>query len=176
MRYPEEFPKPVLSWDESEIYQSYRRRLVAHKPLWRRVGRSVIFFGVWFLPGYLLLSLLRIPVESYVATALPAALVLTLMDWMFFHFPVCGSRVGLYEEKIGIRRPKQFTSIGYGKIAGWRMIERKDQNCILHLLTIQGPKRVLTWAIPNVETRDQAAQILSEKVGPQSVELKPQWE
>jgi hypothetical protein len=172
----EEFPKPILSWDEPKIYPRYRSSIVKRKPLWRRAGRAVICFGIWFLPGYLLLSLLRIPVAYYLTMAIPAALFLTLVYWMYLHHPARCSRVGLYEEKIGFRSGKQSGSTKYSEISGWRMVERLDQGRILRLLIIQYPKGVFTCAIPDEETRDAAARILSEKLGPQSGTLKPQWE
>jgi len=172
----EEFPKPIFSWKEPEIYPRYRTRLVTRKPLWWRVGRSLIFFGIWYLPGYLLLSLLRFPVATYMATAIPVAFFLTLVNWMHFHHPARCSRISLYEEKIGFLSGKQSGSTRYCDIAAWRMIERQDRDGAIHLLIIQYPKHVFTWAIPDTETRDQVARVLGKKLGPQSGDLRPEWE
>jgi hypothetical protein len=172
----EKYPKLILRWREPGDYPRYRTHLVASRPLLPRVARTLAWFGIWTLPGFLLLSLLHRPVGFYLGIAIPAALWLTWVYWMYTHYPARCREISFHDDDIVVKSGLQTGNSKYQDISGWAMIERQYEDHIISFLLLKYPRGVASYALPDAETRDRLAQLLQEKQVPESPDLRPRWE
>jgi hypothetical protein len=190
----EEFPPPLVQWEEPEAWVRYREHLAKSKP---RLGRELRFFVrgftvilcVWISAWLLQSCLYHFPQQDRAFLLIFAtigsflsAIVLTLVHGIRVTHPVnSGVKICFRDRDFsrdGCKIPRWDCS--YRRLCGWAVIEREFQGRALHILLLKlrpEPRASdIALALPDAAVRDRVIQILGDKQIPQITDLKPSWE
>lgn len=176
------FPEPILRWVEPADWPRYRTHLVVSKPLLPRLSKALWFFarcfGVILLP-WLLLQLFQLPtisIAGFLWLVIPVALFFTSLHWLNATYPVHPTEISFRDKGITQFFGKQTWDLNYADFSGWAVVERQFEAHVLHILLLQGRRRVFEFALPDTTTRERLAQVFHDKQIPHSPDLKPAWE
>jgi hypothetical protein len=172
-----------LRWNEPEEWPRYRTQWAKSKPLFNRLGKAFWFFarcfGIFSIP-WLLLLLFQVPtapVPEYLSLVTAIALFLTLIyHWLAMIWPVHCTEISFRENGITQFFGKQTVDWNYHHFSGWTLVQKDFEGKVFFILLLLGRSRIVAFAIPDTQIRDQLVQILQNKNIPQSPDLKLPWE
>ena len=177
------FPEPIVRWKEPEPWPRYRTHLVESKPILPRLMKTLWFmarcFAIFFVP-WLLLRLFDVPTAPATAflclTGLVSLFITLIYSWMASVWPVHCTEISFRDNGITQFFGKQTADWNYHDFSGWTIIERQFHGQPISILLLQGRSRVVSFAIPDDNVRQQLARLLGDKGIPAAPGLEPPWE
>lgn len=189
----------LVHWVEPKDWALYRTRVAISRPVWRQLRRELRFlmrcyafvcaFAVLPCLALVLIPVLQVLEPLQVITILIQTLIaspslavfITIIHWLYGIYPVGPERqISFHDLGITALLPSgQQFDWGFGRLCGWRVIERTYKGRVLQILLLQsmdGQYFDGAFALPDDSIRDRVLQILHEKRLPHSTKLEPSWE